>query len=570
MSSVGPTHGVISAGDRLTAAAGAEMLRLGGNAVDAAVAAAFASFIAESGVVHLGGSGIAQVYHPQQGGAVYDFFSNMPGLKNLGMQAPFVTVQPSEDLSHWSASTQKPSEDSFSRGTERLLPFLDFQKTTIDFGATTQDFYLGRGSVAVPGNIAGLCQMAADYGRLSLRQILGPAIRYAREGVNLSPLQVGVCELLRPLYTHTPEMAAIFQRGERMICPEDTLFIPHLAETLIQLAETGAEMARTGWLAQALLQDQAENGGLLTTTDLQSYNVNKAEPIALTYRDFTVRLPLACSAGGVLTAFALTLLRDFPVGQWPHGSVMHLRLLYEVMAAAARARPQWETWRETMTVEASAAAFLADDFIESYRREVRDALSHPHRIHPAREEESRNHTSHLSVMDAEGWVVSLTTTAGESAGYVLPNTGYIPNNMLGEEDLHPQGFHRRPAGERIPTMMTPTLVLQEGQVRLVLGSGGSIRIRSAILQVLINVLDYDLPLDEAVNRARVHLENGVLQCELGVDAAAMDQLEKMGYPVNRWATRNIYFGGAHSVARGADGRLAAAGDSRRGGAVAMV
>jgi len=103
-----------------------------------------------------------------------------------------------------------------------------------------------------------------------------------------------------------------------------------------------------------------------------------------------------------------------------------------------------------------------------------------------------------------------------------------------------------------------------------LGSGGSIRIRSAILQVLINVLDYDLPLDEAVNRARVHLENGVLQCELGVDAAAMDQLEKMGYPVNRWATRNIYFGGAHSVARGADGRLAAAGDSRRGGAVAMV
>ena len=534
MSSTKPTHGVISAGDRLTAAAGAEMLRQGGNAVDAAVAAAFASFIAESGVVHLGGSGIAQVYHPEKGGAVYDFFSNMPGL-----------------------------------GTARASSF-DFQKTTIDFGATTQDFYLGRGSVAVPGNIVGLCQMAADYGRLPLHQILEPAIRYAREGVNLSPLQVGVCELLRPLYTHTPDMAAIFQRDERMIRPEDTLFIPHLAETLTKLAAEGAEMARTGWLAQALLHDQAENGGLLTATDLQSYTVDRAEPLALTYRGFTVLLPLACSAGGVLTAFSLKLLSDFPVGQWPCGSAMHLRLLYEVMAATTRARPQYEQWRDTMGVEASAAAFLADDFIEPYRREVREALSHPQRIHPAREEESRNHTSHLSVLDAEGWVVSLTTTAGESAGYVVPGTGYIPNNMLGEEDLHPQGFHVRPAGERIPTMMTPTVVLQEGQVRLVLGSGGSIRIRSAILQVLINVLDYGLPLDEAVNRARVHLENGVLQCELGVDAAAMDQLEKMGYPLNRWSTRNIYFGGAHSVSRTAEGQLVAAGDSRRGGAVAIV
>lgn len=542
MGSMKPTHGVISAGDRLTAAAGAEMLRQGGNAVDGAVAAAFASFIAESGVVHLGGSGIAQVYHPEKGGAVYDFFSNMPGLN--GAEIRFLTAK-------------NPG-------------FLDFQKTTIDFGATTQDFYLGRGSVAVPGNIAGLCQMAADYGRLPLHQILEPAIRYAREGVNLSPLQVGVCELLRPLYTHTPDMAAIFQRGERMIRPEDTLFIPHLAETLSKLAEEGAEIARTGWLAQALLQDQAENGGLLTATDLQSYTVNKAEPIALIYRDFTVLLPLACSAGGVLTAFSLKLLQDFPVGQWPYGSVMHLRLLYEVMAATARARPQYEQWRDTRGVEGSAAAFLADDFLEPYRREVRDALSHPQRVSRVREEESRNHTSHLSVMDAEGWVVSLTTTAGESAGYVLPGTGYIPNNMLGEEDLHPQGFHVRPAGERIPTMMTPTVVLQDGQVRLVLGSGGSIRIRSAILQVLINVLDYGLPLDEAVNRARVHLENGVLQCELGVDAAAMDQLEKMGYPLNRWPTRNIYFGGAHSVSRTHGGQLVAAGDSRRGGAVEIV
>jgi len=549
MSSGIATHGVISAGDRLTAAAGAEMLRLGGNAVDAAVAAAFASFICESGVVHLGGSGIAQVYHPEHGGAVYDFFSNMPGLG--GSETRFFSDQTT------SSSDQKPG-------------FLDFAKTTIDFGSTTQDFYLGRGSVAVPGNIAGLCQMAADFGRLPLRQILGPAIRYAREGVNLSPLQVGVCELLRPLYTHTPNMAAIFQRGERMIRPEDTLFIPHLAETLERLAEAGAEMARTGWLAQAILQDQQRHGGLLTETDFLCYMVQKAPPLEVAYRDLVVLLPACCSAGGVLTAFALKLLNTFPVNQWPPGSTPHLRLLFEVMSATARARPRWDAWSQSLPLDQAITAFLADGFIESYQREVREALSHPRRLHPVVEEESGNHTSHLSVLDADGWVVSLTTTAGESAGYVVPGTGYIANNMLGEEDLHPQGFHVRPAGERIPTMMTPTIVLKDGQVRLVLGSGGSIRIRSAILQVLINLLDYAMPLDEAVNGPRIHLENGVLQCELGVDAAAMDQLETMGYPVNRWRTRNIYFGGAHSVARGADGQLAAAGDSRRGGAVEIV
>ncbi|MCP4420654.1 MAG: gamma-glutamyltransferase, partial [Chloroflexi bacterium] len=132
------------------------------------------------------------------------------------------------------------------------------------------------------------------------------------------------------------------------------------------------------------------------------------------------------------------------------------------------------------------------------------------------------------------------------------------------------GFHSRPAGQRIPTMMTPVIALHDGQTRLVLGSGGSIRIRSAIMQVLSNLLDYNMPLEDAVNVARVHVEDGALQCEAGFDAAEVDQLEALGYPVNRWATRSIYFGGAHSVSRTDNGRLVAAGDERRGGATAVA
>lgn len=529
------TVGVIAAGDKETAAAGAEMLRRGGNAVDAAVAAAFASFIAEAGVVHLGGSGIAQIYDARSGQSrVYDFFSVVPGLDG--------------------------------RPPERL----DFEAVTIDFGSATQQFYLGRGAVAVPGNIAGLCRLAADYGRLPLADLLAPAIRLARDGVALAPFQADTCALLAPLYTHTEGIRRVFAPAGHVIRPGERLHIPDLAETLTALARAGDDYARRGPLAHALLADQAANGGLLTAADLDAYAVLRPAPIRLAYRDHEVLLPPLCSAGGVLTAFTLRLLSAFDVVAWPHGSAGHLQLLVEVMAATTRARARWDGWLDALGDEAATARLLDERTVAAARDEIRAALADRQPSSVAPEPPGPANTSHLSVMDGEGLAVGLTTTAGESAGYIVPGTGYIANNMLGEEDLHPRGFHTRPAGQRIPTMMTPAVILHGGRPRLVVGSGGSARIRSAILQTLSNLLDYRLPLDDAVNRARVHLDGEVLQCEAGYDPRAVDALENMGYRVNRWSARSIYFGGAHSVARDDAGRLWAAGDNRRGGATAAV
>lgn len=528
--------GVIAAGGPETAAAGAEMLKRGGNAVDAAVAAAFASFIAEVGVVHLGGSGLAHIFSPATGQSlVYDFFSNMPG---LGL-------------------------------TSRPEP-LDFAAVTIDFGATTQDFYLGRASVAVPGNIFGLCRLAAEMGRLPLAVLLEPARRLARQGVYLEPFQADTCDLLAPLYLHTDGMRQIFGRHGRIIRPYEHLLIPDLAETLEMLAREGESLLRHGRLAQALLDDQAVHGGLLTATDLAEYDVRLLPPIRLPYREYEILLPPPGSSGGVLTAFTLKLLAAFDVTQWAHGSAGHLRLLYEIMTATTRARRYWDVWSETLPAEEAVSRFLADAFVQPYEVEVREVLAGKRPSPGESEPATANNTSHLSVIDGAGMAVSLTTTAGESAGYVVPGTGFIPNNIGGEEDLHPQGFHVRPAGQRIPTMMTPAIVQLNGQTRLVVGSGGSIRIRSAILQTLSNLLDFRMKLVDAVNTARVHVENGVLQCEAGYDATAVNELEAMGYAVNRWTRRSIYFGGAHSVSRTRDGRLVAAGDNRRGGATAQV
>ncbi len=523
--------GVIAAGSRGTAAAGATILAQGGNAVDAAVAAAFASFIAEVGVVHLGGSGIAHLYDASNGRSlVYDFFSNAPG---LGSTFP-----------------------------EKL----DFDEVTIDFGSTTQNFHLGRASVAVPGNIFGLCQMAADYGRLPLRALLQPALQLAQDGIHLEAFQIDTCKLLQPLYTHTAEIRHIFAPNGRLLNNGDKLFIPNLANTLLALAEEGEALIRNGRLAQAILTDQQSNGGLITPIDLADYTVRKLDSIRIPYRDCEVLLPPLSSVGGIFTAFTLKLLSGLEMHNLHYGSTRHLQLLYEVMAATSRARQIWDRQHDMMPI----SEFLDDIFIGRFHEEVEQSLWAKRPSSLVAEAKGPNNTSHLSVIDDSGLAVSLTTSAGESAGYVVPGTGFIPNNMMGEEDLHPLGFHTRPAGQRIATMMTPAIVLKDQQPRLVMGSGGSVRIRSAILQVLSNLLDFGMTLHDTVQTARVHIENGVLQCEAGFNEQAVAELETLGYPVNRWLSRSLYFGGAHSVSRTDNGRLAAAGDNRRGGATAVV
>jgi len=412
--------------------------------------------------------------------------------------------------------------------------------------------------------------MARDYGRLPLSELLEPAIQLAENGHGLAKFQAETCALLEPIYTHTPTMREIFSREGRIVRTGEKIYIPHMVKTLRALAEEGEELVRSGHLAQAIVKDQHENGGLLTSDDLSIYEVRSNEPIRFSYREYEILFPPPSSSGGPLTAFTLKLLSYFDVPSLQHGSVDHLRLLFEVMAATTRARPFWDRASDELPLNEAVTYFFGDQFVSHYVDEVKAGLTGRSQLPILSEPITHPDTSHLSVIDSDGLAVSLTTTAGESAGYVVPNTGFIPNNILGEADLHPSGFHKLPAGKRINTMMTPSIVLLDGKIRLVVGSGGSVRIRSAILQVLSNLLDFKMRLVDAVNDPRVHLENGVLQCELGVDPGAMRRLEDMEYPVNRWDRKSIYFGGAHSVSRTVAGKIVGAGDDRRGGSVAVV
>ncbi len=176
-------------------------------------------------------------------------------------------------------------------------------------------------------------------------------------------------------------------------------------------------------------------------------------------------------------------------------------------------------------------------------------------------------TTHIAVLDSDGWACSVTCSNGSCSGVIVPGTGVHLNNMLGEQDLNPLGFHQFAPGRRLPSMMAPTAVIREGTPELVLGSAGSNRIRSAIVQTIIRVLDDGMRAPEAVEAPRLHAEDGVVYAEPGAETGA---LEHSGRGVARFRERNLFFGGVQVAERDREGRFWGGGDPRRGGAAVVV
>jgi gamma-glutamyltranspeptidase / glutathione hydrolase len=267
------------------------------------------------------------------------------------------------------------------------------------------------------------------------------------------------------------------------------------------------------------------------------------------------------SSGGLLVAFALRVLDG--LGPMPaRDSAESLARLAEAMREAARARGGnfvTELYRGGAT-----GRMLADERVAEAVETAR-GRSAAAPLEPA----GAPSTTHISVVDGNGDAASLSASTGCGSGFVVPGTGIQLNNMLGEPDLNVPGKAPRP-GTRLTSMMAPSMVLEGGRPRLVVGSAGSIRLRGAILQIVVNVVDHGLSAEQAVEAPRIHLEEGALQLEGGIDAAAGDRLEEAGYAVNRWGGRNLYFGGASAVAIRRDAGLEAAGDPRRGGSGVVV
>jgi gamma-glutamyltranspeptidase/glutathione hydrolase len=296
-----------------------------------------------------------------------------------------------------------------------------------------------------------------------------------------------------------------------------------------------------------------EHGGRLTAEDLASYRVLRRRPLRVPYlgREFVSNPPP--SSGGILIGYALHLLGRLGAGG-PPGSAEAIAMLVEVTRETTRAR----TSRFARALDRGGAAreLFSQAALAEAEARVRERL-------PGLAEHGPRGTTHISSVDAAGNAASLTVSTGSGSGVIVPGTGIHLNNMLGEYDLG--ASERWAPGRRMTSMMSPSFVLDGGRPRLVVGSAGSLRLRGAILQIVVNSVAHGLGVEEALERPRVHLDEPHVHCEGGHDPAELDRLEALGYDVVRWRRRNLYFGGAAAVEVRDGGGLAAAGDSRRGG-----
>jgi gamma-glutamyltranspeptidase / glutathione hydrolase len=411
--------------------------------------------------------------------------------------------------------------------------------------------------MAVPGVLTGLLEAHQQFGILPLEKITAPARHWATHGTQIEPFRAYCFQILAPILTATPAAKAIYAPQGKLLSQGDRFYLPEFAKVLNQLVEVGAALLYQGELAEQLVQDCQHQGGYLRQADLQTYRVIERQPLAVAYRQATLLTNPPPSSGGTLIAFALQLLAAVDPGQYPHASVRHIAALRETMGLTNLARKDGYDRR---LYEANVAErFLSPNHCGLYQQQLTQALN------------KWGSTTHISALDAEGNAVSITTSNGEGSSYVIPGTGIMVNNMLGEEDLNPHGFHQWQPNQRISSMMAPTIVLQDGKPQLVLGSGGSNRIRTAILQVVSNVLDFGMDLATAVEAPRIHWERGAFHAEPGYDRTALEaQGIVAGDACTWWQQPNMFFGGVHAVGATPDGSFAGVGDHRRGGAWVVV
>ena len=371
----------------------------------------------------------------------------------------------------------------------------------VPFGAELVHYAIGIASCAVPGVPAGLHALWERYGRLEWPRLVEPALRLARGGVPMPPAHVACLRMLAPVLT-LREGARIYAPENRLLEPWEPLRQPGLVAALERVADEGALTVYEGTLARALLELMAERGGLVTREDLAAYDVQWRDAARGSYREHRL------------------YTRDSPFEP--------IRVLAQLPRLARR------------SAEDRAVALA-------------DALAPP---------PLDGHTTNLVVVDDDSNACVLTTSLGLGSGDWLPGYDLHLNSMLGEVDLLVAPLV---AGERMASMMAPTLGFFDGELALATGAAGGTRLRSALVQVISGVLDERLCARDAVERPRLHRTGGVVHLEPGFEHAVPDALRARGYDVRVWDAQHHYFGGVSAIAPSGP-----AADPRRSGAAAAL
>ena len=492
----------------LAAEAGARVADQGGNAVDAALAAALVSTVTEPGVCSLGGSAFLTIWPAGEQPVFIDGHVEMPG---RGL----------------------PAGRLGGGGIPVLMEYGGGVSTTV-----------GPGSVATPG-LPAACELAwKRYGRLPWGEILGPAHEHARDGFPLSQPSFDYL-----IYSHQlvfgwdpQSYTTLHDADGRLLEIGASVHIEGLADSLQAVAEGGARAFYRGELAQRIVEGLASGGGILTAADLEAYDAATRTPLRSVVDGWEVATAPAPSLGGATVLALLALLEEHPTGGW---SAAEIARLTQVQKAVFRCRQ--ELAAETHDVGAEAERLLG-----AAGEKLRSALESPS-------------TVHTSAVDSDGLACAITVSAGYGSGALPGGTGIWMNNCLGEIELNPDGLHTLPPGTRLRSNMAPTIARRDDEV-LVIGWPGASRITSAITLVFLNHVRLGMPLAEAVDHPRLHVvtRDGEILVEYEEGLA----VERLGAPLRRFS-RSMHFGGVAAVLRDAAGSFSMAADPRRSGSTAI-
>ena len=495
----------VATGHKKCTEAATEVLAAGGNAIDAAISAAFMSFIAEPVLASPLAGGFLMVAGKDRPARVLDAFVQTPRHK-------------------------------------RSTADTDCQEVLVDFGTTQQAFHCGAGTIATPGIIPGLFAAHERLGRVPMQELAAEAVRVARAGLEITPFKAQVFGLVANIFKYSPAAREIYCPDGELLKAGELLKNPALADTLEVLAIEGPRLFTEGEVAQALL---SLDGGHLQAEDLRRYDPIWRNPLEIERRGAKISLNPAPSLGGVQIALALLALPDMPKDD------LIARALYEV------------------------ACLRRDTDLDHNAAEAKQLMLDPPLVAKLRKtliahQAATRGTTHISVLDNSGLGVSLTLSNGEGCGLIAPGTGIMANNMLGEDDLVPDGLNSWTPNVRLASMMCPSVIRQDGKLTL-LGSGGSNRIRSAIATVALNLIDREMPLEAAIEAPRMHVETGtesILDFEMTTEERYKTLTNE--FPdANAWGEPSMYFGGVHAVQMSGN-HMQAAADFRRGGSATAV
>ncbi|MHB8216392.1 MAG: gamma-glutamyltransferase [Candidatus Sulfotelmatobacter sp.] len=508
-------HGIVVSAHELASRAGVEMMEAGGNAVDAAVATGFALAVVHSAAGNLGGGGFMLVRMADGKTHFLDYRERAPAAATRDM-------------------------------------YLDPQGNVIE-GASE----LGYKAIGVPGSVAGMVYAEQKYGKLTLKQAMGPAIRLARDGYALSWGEAS--DLHDKHLAEFPESRRIFQRDGKFYLPGEIFRQPDLARTLERIAAKPDDFYH-GALARELAAAMQKGGGLITASDLAHYEVKEREPIRGTYRGYDIISAPPPSSGGTVLIESLNILEGYDLAKLGDRSAQSIHYTTEAFRRAFFDRAEFmgdpdfskipvaqlidkkygAAWRDSIDSDhASASQELKRPAIFSELEQY--AAAHPL---PRANHESP-HTTHYSVVDAEGNAVAVTTTINDWFGsrVTAEGLGFLMNDEMDDFSAKPgvpnsDGLIQGAAnvigpGKRPLSSMTPTIVVHDGKVFLVLGSPGSSKIITTVANVLMGVIDYGMNIQEAVNAPRFHNQwlPDVLNVERWFSPDTVHALQKMGYRV---------------------------------------